>query len=107
LQEITIRRILESYNIDGVFHEYHPGTRSWLYDSAKDWLLSHHPSNGSQSDEALHRMFLLFAEPGMGKSVFSAAIHKQLIENRTKSLKGFKLVSALQWMSPPPLNLAQ
>ena len=93
--------MIASYNIDGVFSEYIPGTRKWLYDAANEWLMSNRPngsgasnSTGSpQEDEAIRRMFLLFAEPGMGKSVFSAAIDDQLIKNRTKSLKGFKLVS--------------
>jgi len=91
--------VIASYNIDGVFSEYIPGTRKWLYDAANEWLMNSRPygpgasSVGSQKDEAIRRMFLLFAEPGMGKSVFSAAIDDQLIKNRTKSLKGFKLVS--------------
>ena len=97
--------MIYSYNIDGVFSEYIPGTRKWLYDAANEWLMSNRPhgSGASNSDappqeeEAMRRMFLLFAEPGMGKSVFSAAIDDQLIKNRTKSLKGFKLVS-VPWL---------
>ena len=83
----------------GVLAEYIPGTRKWLYDEANEWLMSHRPehSNASDNDKALERMFLLFADPGMGKSVFSAAIGEQLIENRTKSLKGFKLVR-IKWV---------
>ena len=98
--------MIASYNIDGVFYEYIPGTRKWLYDAANEWLMSNRPNDGfgasinagSQENEALQRMFLLFAGPGMGKSVFSAAIDHQLIQNRTKSLKGFKLVSSVPWL---------
>ena len=69
------------YGIPTLLEEYCPGTRAWMYEAVFTWLdTAPQEAGGSSgsSDEPGRRMFALFAEAGMGKSVFSAAMRTKL-----------------------------
>ncbi|GFH09203.1 WD_REPEATS_REGION domain-containing protein [Haematococcus lacustris] len=74
---------MRSYRIAQLLDEYHPGSRQWMYDQVNDWLnASSSSSPGGQG--AASRLFLLLADAGMGKSVFSAVMHTKLVVRGNK-----------------------
>jgi hypothetical protein len=86
---------MSTYGIARLLDEYHPGSRQWLYNKVNAWLeacdaamrryagpvggsggvgnVPEGPAAGQPS-----RMFMLLADAGMGKSVFSAVMHTKL-----------------------------
>ena len=79
---------MATYNIASLLSEYRAGTRQWMYDEVDAWLRGSsstghdQPAGGSSvacGDAAPSRLFVLLAMAGMGKSVFSAAIHTKLL----------------------------
>ncbi|KAJ9532875.1 hypothetical protein QJQ45_010968 [Haematococcus lacustris] len=75
--------VMRSYRIAQLLDEYHPGSRQWMYDRVNDWLNA--SSSCSPGDEgAASRLFLLLADAGMGKSVFSAVMHTKLVVRGNK-----------------------
>lgn len=70
---------IQSYDIPRLQHDYHHMSRQWLYDMVMQWLdVCAGKAESSGTDIKASRAFLLLAGPGMGKSVFSAAMHTKL-----------------------------
>ena len=67
---------MSTYGIPTLLKEYCPGTRAWMYEEVFTWLDTAPLPDGSQAPG--YRMFALFADAGMGKSVFSAAMKIKL-----------------------------
>ncbi len=112
------KAVIRSYNIDLLKSQHIPGTRQWLYSDMDKWLqlgLEEHQSSSiddaPDSDHASstavspstpaappsslkHKMYMLLADPGMGKSIFSAMVEAKLSE---RSDQGVKVVSRLSW----------
>jgi hypothetical protein len=78
---LQVAAVIQSYNIAAVAQEYVAGTRKWLYTAVEDWLSGLDPTSAD-------RMFVLLADPGMGKSVFSAVIDTQLAARLYAKKKG-------------------
>ncbi|KAL6756674.1 hypothetical protein V8C86DRAFT_3136436 [Haematococcus lacustris] len=80
---LQMAEVMRSYRIAQLLDEYHPGSRQWMYDRVNDWLNA--SSSSSPGDEgAASRLFLLLADAGMGKSVFSAVMHTKLVVRGNK-----------------------
>lgn len=85
-----------SYNLPQLAAEYVQGTRQWMYDEADKWLSSQTapsqagaiwgPAAAANGAAAASRMFILAAEPGMGKSVFSAVVDTKLVARRNAAM---------------------
>lgn len=88
---LQVGDIIRSYNIACLLDEYHPGSRQWMYDKLNAWLdACITPSTKAQAVEKSaegpsgaagaqpSRAFLLLADAGMGKSVFSGVVHTKL-----------------------------
>ena len=58
---------MSTYSIPLLLREYLLGSRLWMYKEVEDWLGLDPAAEG-------HGLFVLLAEPGMGKSVFSAVL---------------------------------
>ena len=81
---------MSTYGISSLLDEYCAGTRAWMYEAVFTWLDSTQQAaaaeeeeeedggGGGSSEQGGSRMFALFAEAGMGKSVFSAAMRTKL-----------------------------
>lgn len=82
--------MLGSYGIARLLAEYDPGSRKELYKKVNKWLDTCAAEANKQGavpfgqDQQTSRAFLLLAEPGMGKSVFSAAMHTKLTARTNK-----------------------
>lgn len=97
--------IILSYNIARLLDDYHQGSRQWLYDRVNTWLCdcinqaAHNGHGGSERmtrveavpDGQSSRFFLMLADAGMGKSVFSAVMHTKLTMHANKE-EGMLLV---------------
>ena len=60
--------IIASYNIPLLLKEYLINSREWMLAEVEEWLTRGPPASpGAQ-------LFVLLADPGMGKSVFSAVL---------------------------------
>lgn len=71
--------IIDSYHISDVLVDYVTGTRQWLFNELMSWMKSEPPQQSvSVNQTGRHRMFVLIAGPGMGKSVFSAVVQTKL-----------------------------
>ncbi|KAF5838041.1 WD40-repeat-containing domain protein [Dunaliella salina] len=70
--------MLQNFGVHLLLESHVPGTRQWLFDRVDKWLET--ALNAGEDARTLnhHRMFLLLAGPGMGKSVFSAVMEKKL-----------------------------
>ncbi len=109
------KAVIRSYNIDLLKGQHIPGTRQWLYSDMEKWLqLGLEEHQRSSIDEApdlapasstagspstiappsilKHKMYMLLADPGMGKSIFSAMVEAKLSE---RSDQGVKVVSGV------------
>lgn len=73
---LRLDELINSYSLPQMAAEYVEGTRQWLYIDANRWL-----SEGTL-DSPSSRMFILAAEPGMGKSVFSAVVDTKLVARK-------------------------
>eukprot|EP00798_Chlamydomonas_sp_ICE-L_P001313 gene1313-32666_t len=79
--------IIQSYGVSRMLQEYIEGSRVWLYQKLTDWL---------DTDIGTSRVFMLLADPGMGKSVFSSLVVNKLAVRSGSSAIGHKhpIVSA-------------
>ena len=71
--------VINSYGVSSLLDEYEAGSRMWLFDRLTEWLdalAQAHPK----------RMFLLLADAGMGKSIFSAVAATKLLVRENKGL---------------------
>ncbi|KAL6756673.1 WD40-repeat-containing domain protein [Haematococcus lacustris] len=81
--KLQVAEVMRSYRIAQLLDEYHPGSRQKMYNEVNDWLnASSSSSPGGQG--AASRLFLLLADAGMGKSVFSAVMHTKLVVQGNK-----------------------
>lgn len=76
---MQVLSIIKSYNISTLLESHVPGTRQWLFDCVNKWLEAALSAGKDATSLDHHRMFLLLAGPGMGKSVFSAVMEKKLV----------------------------
>lgn len=92
---LQVDAIIKSYKIADLLAENREGSRQWLYDEANAWLDKQAcvrvadgtlgPPAGQHKPDA--RMFLLLADAGMGKSVFSAKMEAKLtVRTNTKAV---------------------
>ncbi len=83
-----------------------PGTRQWLYNDMEKWLQLSREEQIATSDSSdaaespavaavplklQNKIYMLLAQPGMGKSIFGAMVEGQMSE---RSDQGIKVVSA-------------
>jgi hypothetical protein len=79
-----VRELIKSYRVAELLNEYVSGTRRWMMESINAWLGS--SLDSLQLGEGMasvnippgSRLLLLLADPGMGKSVMSAAMECKL-----------------------------
>ncbi|GFH09406.1 WD_REPEATS_REGION domain-containing protein [Haematococcus lacustris] len=75
---LKVAEVIRGYRIAQLLDEYHSGSRQWMYTRVNDWLdASSSSSPGGVATAS--RLFLLLADAGMGKSVFSAVMHTKLV----------------------------
>ncbi|KAJ9527086.1 hypothetical protein QJQ45_025204 [Haematococcus lacustris] len=80
---LKVAEVIRGYRIAQLLDEYHSGSRQWMYTRVNDWLNA--SSSSSPGGEATaSRLFLLLADAGMGKSVFSAVMHTKLVVRGNK-----------------------
>ncbi|KAL6759842.1 hypothetical protein V8C86DRAFT_1227862 [Haematococcus lacustris] len=81
--KLQVAEVIRGYRIAQLLDEYHSGSRQWMYTRVNDWLNA--SSNSSPGGAATaSRLFLLLADAGMGKSVFSAVMHTKLVVRGNK-----------------------
>ena len=93
---------MATYNIAALLSEYQAGTRQWMYDEVDDWL---HGGSSAGSTAEPSRLFVLLAMAGMGKSVFSAAIHTKLLALTNKDSNVVMVSTWPEALSPGLMNL--
>ena len=112
LHQVT--HVILTYNISALLSEYRAGTRQWMYDEVDAWLRGSssagpdEPAGGSSvacGDAAPSRLFVLLAMAGMGKSVFSAAIHTKLLALTNKDSNVVMVSTWPEALSPGLMNL--
>ncbi|GFH17743.1 WD_REPEATS_REGION domain-containing protein, partial [Haematococcus lacustris] len=82
-EKLQVAEVIRGYRIAQLLDEYHSGSRQWMYTRVNDWLNA--SSSSSPGGEATaSRLFLLLADAGMGKSVFSAVMHTKLVVRGNK-----------------------
>ncbi|KAJ9527505.1 hypothetical protein QJQ45_025765 [Haematococcus lacustris] len=78
-----VAEVIRGYRIAQLLDEYHSGSRQWMYTRVNDWLNASSSSSPGGAATA-SRLFLLLADAGMGKSVFSAVMHTKLVVRGNK-----------------------
>ena len=73
--------VIISYAIPKLTTQYHEGSRQWMYDAVYTWLDAatlEAKECGDGVAAVQSRLFLVLADAGMGKSVFSAVMSTKL-----------------------------
>jgi hypothetical protein len=77
---LAVSDVVASYNLSSLLTQYHPGSRQWMYDRVNSWLDAQAAAASAAAGKAAPpRLFLLLADAGMGKSVFSSVMAKKLV----------------------------
>ncbi|KAF5840146.1 hypothetical protein DUNSADRAFT_17630 [Dunaliella salina] len=86
-EKLQVQAVIDSYNTAALLDDYVEGTRLWMFDKVRAWLSAALAAPKSKSSEPRSRAFLLLADPGMGKSVFSAVMQNKLVVQKHKNNK--------------------
>ena len=71
--------VINSYGVSSLLDEYEAGSRMWLFGRLTAWL-------DALAEAHPKRMFLLLADAGMGKSIFSAVAATKLLVRENKGM---------------------
>ena len=75
---LSVSDVVASYDLSSLLTQFHPGSRQWMYDRVNRWL-DDQAAAAKAGTPAPPRLFLLLADAGMGKSVFSSVLSKKLV----------------------------
>ncbi|KAG1680557.1 hypothetical protein FOA52_015004 [Chlamydomonas sp. UWO 241] len=78
---LQVKAVIQSYQIPMLLEDYVRCTRVWLYEEVTAWFKA-----------ARSHIFMLLGGPGMGKTIFSAVMHKRLVADAVKAGQAMVLV---------------
>ena len=94
---IQVDGVIRSYGVSNLLDEYERGSRLWLFDRLTAWLdsviITPGQGAGAEGRADPSRLFPLLADPGMGKSIFSAVAATKLAVWENKQAQHVVLVS--------------